>query len=125
MAEGILKQKYPEKRVESAGLNALVGHPADEKAIWVMKDIMLDISAHRAKQLSERSIQEFDLVFCMSQEQVRRIEKKWGISRGKVFRLGHWLSADVQDPYRLSLDEFVNVRNLIENSLHAWSTKIA
>lgn len=52
MAEGLLKRALPEANVASAGLGALVGQPADPYAVALMSGLGLDISGHRARQLS-------------------------------------------------------------------------
>jgi len=49
MAEYFLKQQYPHLKIESAGLAAMVGRQADEKAIACMQhlDIVLVMVNHR------------------------------------------------------------------------------
>ena len=45
-------------------------------------------------------IKKADLVLVMSKNQSQHIEQKWPFAKGKVFRLGHWQSQNVPDPYQ-------------------------
>src|SRR3546814_2115764 len=53
LAEALLKQHFPDKTVHSAGLAALVGHPADSTAQDIAHQHGLDLSAHRAQQITQ------------------------------------------------------------------------
>ena len=44
MAEALLKQRFPEKNIDSAGVGALVGHGADDAAIKVMQEERSEIA---------------------------------------------------------------------------------
>ena len=52
MAQGLLEHALPQAQVRSAGLGALVGMPADAAAVRLMQERGIDISAHRATQIS-------------------------------------------------------------------------
>lgn len=106
MAEVLGAAAFPAVRVESAGLGALVGHAADPLAVELVKERGLDLSGHRARQLSSQMIREFELILVMESWQVRDIEKQAPHARGKVFRLGHWRQFDIPDPYRQPRDAF-------------------
>ena len=51
-AEAMLAREFPEKKIWSAGLSALVGDPADPLATEVAAEPGLDLSAHRAQQVT-------------------------------------------------------------------------
>ncbi len=122
MGEAFFKQALADKgyTIDSAGIIGLVNHPADDKAIKVMADIGIDISEHRGKRLNEKLIAEFDLVLVMTQRQVAEMGRQWPFSKGRVFRIGHWLDIDVADPYRLDEAVFVEARNNIQESVAEW-----
>lgn len=124
MGEAFFKQLYPNKKVQSAGLGALVGYPADEHAQSVMKEIDIDISCHVAQQMTEELAKEFDLILCMSEEQERWIKRNWGFTRGKVYRLGHWMNAEIADPYKHPRHIFVKSRDLIQEAVATWRKRI-
>lgn len=124
MGEGLLKAHLPHKKVHSAGLIAMVNHPADPLAIACMDEIGVDISAHRARQITQAMVKQADLVLVMSTEQVRSIEQQWPFAKGKTFRIGHWNNASVPDPYRHPKEAFEHARALLVDGVSAWLKRI-
>lgn len=62
-AERLLKHYQPELTVESAGLGALVGKAADERATSVARDHNLSLDGHIARQVTGRMCREYDLIW--------------------------------------------------------------
>ena len=120
MAEALFQQAFPEKNISSAGLEGLVGEPADLHAIECMNEVGIDISSHIARRLDAEMLTRADLVLAMTSQQVRAIEERWGFTKGKVFRLCHWSDQGVADPYQKGKSEFVDAKNLIENGVRDW-----
>ena len=60
-----LKNKGIEAVVESAGLIAKVGFPANEKATICMKERGLDIANHKSRSVSDLDLPTYDNVFCI------------------------------------------------------------
>lgn len=125
MAAAMLKQQQPTLTIASAGLNALVGEPADTHAIAVMDEVNIDVRAHRAQQLTDNLMQQFDLVLCMSKEQASWIKQHWPMHRGKVYRLGHWINQDIKDPYQAPIEVFTQVRDLIHQATDSWHDELS
>ncbi|MEG1235339.1 MAG: low molecular weight protein-tyrosine-phosphatase [Acinetobacter sp.] len=100
MAEYFLKLENPQLKVDSAGLSAMVGYAADDKAIQCMDQFNIDMRPHIAKQINASLIKAADLILVMSNNQAQHIEKQWPFAKGKVFRLGHWKNHNVADPYQ-------------------------
>jgi protein-tyrosine phosphatase len=100
LLERRLSERAPAPTVTSAGIAALVGRPADPIAIALLAERGLDLSAHRARQLTEELVMDADLVVAMTRGQVRSIEAMAPRARGRVHRLGRWGDFDVPDPYR-------------------------
>ncbi len=78
MAEGLLKKWLKDNgcgdvRVASAGIATIPGMMASSNAIDVMKREHVDISSHRAQAVSERLINEYDLILCMEPVHVATI----------------------------------------------------
>lgn len=122
MAEALLKHQLKEAGrngvvVESAGIAALVGKPADEMAQALMRERGIDLSAHRARQLDSTLVRSFDLILVMERGHQRQIEASFPSARGKVFRIGHWKNFDVPDPYRQPREAFERSLALIESGL--------
>ena len=125
MAEALLKQRYPDKAIDSAGVGALVGHPADPAALEIMTERQLDITNHMAKQIDEKLAKKADIIFTMSDGQTKWIEERWPYCRGKTFKLGHWMNKDIADPYKHEMSAFETAYQDIVESLEQWANKIS
>ena len=88
MAEGLLQRAFPGRTVHSAGIGAMIGHPADPFSLQIMQELGIDISAHRARSLNTAMVSAADIILTMDLEQKRFIEQRYASARGKVFRLG-------------------------------------
>ena len=88
MAEGLIRQAVPGVQISSAGLSALVGHGADPIAVQIMSGIGVDISAHRARMLTDAIARDADLILVMDELQKQQLSAQYPYARGKVFRLG-------------------------------------
>ena len=124
MAEYFLKQQYPHLQIESAGIAGVVGHAADEKASLCMQRFEIDMSAHIAKKLNAELIKKADLVLVMSQNQQKHIEQTWPFAKGKTFRLGHWQSKNIADPYQRDQTFFDDTCQLIQDCIADWKKYI-
>ncbi len=124
MAEYFLKQQYPHLQIESAGIAGVVGHAADEKASLCMQRFEIDMSAHIAKKLNTELIKKADLVLVMSQNQQKHIEQTWPFAKGKTFRLGHWQSKNIADPYQHDQTFFDDTCQLIQDCIADWKKYI-
>ena len=125
MAEALLKKRYPDKAIDSAGVGALVGHPADPAALEIMTAQQLDITKHVAKQIDENLAKKADLIFTMSDSQTKWIEERWPFCRGKTFKLGHWQDKDIADPYKHDMSAFKTAYQDIVDGLEQWAGKIS
>ena len=125
MAEALLKQRYPDKAIDSAGVGALVGHPADPAALEIMTERQLDITNHMAKQIDEKLAKKADIIFTMSNGQTKWIEERWPFCRGKTFKLGHWMNKDIADPYKHDMSAFETAYQDIVESLEQWADKVS
>ena len=129
MAEGLLKHHLAQSAqtnhlLTSAGLNALVGHKADEKACHVLIQKGIDISSHRACQLNSVMVRKADLILVMETSHKKAIEDNEPGARGKVFRLGEWGKFEIADPYQKDLSIFEDSALLIEQGINQWLTKL-
>lgn len=124
MAEALLKQRFPEKNIDSAGVGALVGHSADPAAIKIMEEQNIDITTHVAKQIDKNLVHKADLIFTMSESQNKWIEERWPFCRGKTFKLGHWSDKDIADPYRHEMNAFQTAYKDIVHGIEEWQDKL-
>ncbi|AMW77510.1 protein tyrosine phosphatase [Acinetobacter sp. TGL-Y2] len=124
MAEYLVKKQHPKLTIDSAGLSAMVGHTADDKAIACMDTLDIDMRSHIAKQISAELIKKADLVLVMSSNQQKHIEQKWPFAKGKVFRLGHWQGQNVPDPYKHDQAFFEETCRNIQSYVADWQSHI-
>jgi protein-tyrosine phosphatase len=132
MAEGLFKEYLKELKNEnaftittsSAGLHALVDYPPAYEAQETMLNIGIDISHHRARQLSNEMILSSDLVLVMDKLQKREIERMSPIAYGKVHLIGKWSDFEVPDPYNQSLRDFRYCLELLERGWQDWKSRL-
>lgn len=125
IAEALLKEQYPQKKIDSAGLSAVVGNPVDPNSQAVMEPYNIDMSHHIAKQVDEKLVMRADIIFTMSDGQTKWIEERWPYCRGKTFKIGHWIDKEVSDPYQHDISLFEIARQDIVDSLKLWTDKIS
>ncbi len=101
MAEALLRMKTKEHTVSSAGLFALSPSPASEHAASVMQSYGIDISAHRARQLTDKMVEEADLILTMTQGHKAVLLTIFPNAASKTFTLPEYAgkSGDVEDPF--------------------------
>ena len=114
MAEGLLKEKFPEKIISSAGLRGMTDWTADPSSVRIMQKHGMDISSHRARNLTRQMIEEADLILTMEAQQTQLVESRFPEARGKVIRLGEYGGYDIADPFNRSLEFFMKTYELIE-----------
>lgn len=124
MAEALLAHALPKAQVQSAGLGALIGKPADDTAMQLMRERGLDLGAHRAQQITRPMCLKSDIVLVMEREQRQRLQLLYPEVCGRVFRLGDHASVDVPDPYRQPVKAFRTALSLIEEGVGHWVQRI-
>lgn len=108
MAAGLLASRLPESlcttiHVHSAGTHALQGYPAAEHAIETMARIGIDISSHRARQLTLEMVRKASLILTMETAHLRYVQTLVNVPPEKL-RL--WLSFDPQTGIRHVTDPY-------------------
>jgi len=127
MAEALLRRELREQiefTVESAGLGALVGHPASEHSVDLMAEMGEDITMHRARQIHPDMVRDADLVLVMETGHKRAIDDADPTARGKVHRLGEWQGIDIDDPYRRPREAFADALEDIKIGVASWVERI-
>ena len=120
--ERLLKSYIPNKRIDSAGIGALVGQAADEMAQHVASTHSLSLEGHVAKQLTKEMCREFSLILVMEKGHIDAVCRLAPEVRGKTMLFAHWLNQqDVPDPYRKSQESFEFVYKLLAESDQKWS----
>jgi protein-tyrosine phosphatase len=128
MAECLLKQAFSVREsaveIRSAGLGAVVGHPADEHVLLLMRRRGLDLSEHRAVQVNREMLRWAQLVLIMEESHRAHLRNLDPTVSGKVMLLGHWTGCEVSDPYQRTLDVFEQTEGLIDSAVDSWMERL-
>jgi len=98
--------------VRSAGTHVYFhGAPAERSAVQAVRELGLDLSAHRTRQMDASLADWADLILGMEDWHCRQIERSFPAARGKTFSFGGYArgragGADVDDPYGGSMRVF-------------------
>jgi RpiB/LacA/LacB family sugar-phosphate isomerase len=126
MAEGLFRQATgggEEFRVLSAGLGALDGQPPTPHAVAAMRELGVDISAHRSRMLTADLAGEADYIFCMTRSHVDTIALLYPSAEEKTFVLREFEDAlkpfekDISDPMGSVYEVYVRCRNQIKQGV--------
>jgi protein-tyrosine phosphatase len=124
MAEGLFRKVTSEAgmdiKVHSAGIGALVDHPADPFAIELMNEMGIDITDHRARQISPEIIADSELILVMEGWQQQKVEQKYPFTKGRVFTIGKWSNISVDDPYKKPREAFEEALDGIRKGVVDW-----
>ncbi|MDH0364483.1 low molecular weight protein-tyrosine-phosphatase [Comamonas aquatica] len=127
IAEALLRQKLPAKTIESAGLAALVGEPADPESVAVAADHGFDLSAHRAQQVTGWMCAHADLVLVMESSHQQALQRLYPTAYGKIRRLGELpqqRTFEIVDPYRKPRAAFKAAYAAISQGVDEWVRRI-
>ena len=103
-----------ELRIASAGIGDWhVGSPPDERAQRHAKGRGYDLSALRARQVTKRDFDEFDLILAMDRGHLRALERMAPREQRHKVRL-FVAGQDVPDPYYGGPEGFERVLDLVE-----------
>lgn len=120
MAAALMNKLAKENKIEveaaSAGIFAEQGSGASENAIEAMKSFEIDLTKHKAVQLTEKMIEEADIVLTMTAGQKMMIE---GYAPEKIFSIYEFLECDgeISDPYGGDLEEYMDTAEEIYEAL--------
>ena len=125
MGEGLLQAKIPELNVSSAGIFAMVDHPAAPHSVNLMAERNIDISAHLARQIDEEIVLNADLILTMEQRHNKKIQSMFFGTTGKVHLIGKWLDEyEIADPVGKDERAFRIAMENIDRGLDRWADQI-
>ncbi len=124
LAQALLARELPAHTVWSAGLGALVGEPADPLSVQVASAHGLDLSAHRAQQVTGWMCQQAELILVMEQAHKTQLEQQFPTVRGRVFTLGQYGQFEIADPYQQPLEAFDTAYAAIAQGVAHWVPRI-
>ena len=97
---------YQNVQVEvlSAGLYTHDGIPATAEAIEAMHKEGIDLSAHKARVISDNLVKQSDLILTMTETHCSHLRNKYPEQRALIFTLSEYAGIgiqDIDDPYGL------------------------
>ena len=137
LARAVIDREYPETRerfdFSSAGVAALEGNVPAREAVEVMMERGIDISGHRARNVTRSILEASDLVLTMEEAQRERVEEMTGGVAPPVFLLlelgeagteerdGLWAQDasryEVPDPIGMPEEEYRYVSAIMEGPI--------
>ncbi|WP_127105138.1 low molecular weight protein-tyrosine-phosphatase [Pararhodobacter zhoushanensis] len=112
--------------VTSAGLHAVVGHPADTETFAVAAKRGVSLDGHQARRFTNDMGRDHDLILVMEPAHRIEIARTSPALSGKVFLFDQWSGAKgIADPYRRSKDFHEAVFLLIHDGAQDWAAKLA
>lgn len=125
IAERMLRRALPGKKIDSAGVGALVGHAADGSATEVSEKHQLSLADHSAQQFTGTLGRQYDLILVMEKNHIEQVTAIAPEARGKTMLVGHWLEGvEIPDPYRKSMESFEYVYRLLDQACNGWVRKL-
>lgn len=109
--------------ISSCGTYANTGESSTINAIEAMKEYNVDLNKHRAKNVEDIDIENYDLVLCLTLSHKMSVLGLYPKLRGKVFTLKEFVYPDdmyknIDDPWGLSLNVYNECANEIVNALN-------
>lgn len=125
VAEALLRSKLQDAgladwTVASAGTWAAEGHPAAPFSTALMEEQGLNIQAHRSQPVTDRLMQQADLLLCLETDHVRALRRAYPSHQDKIYTLRQMVDkrGSVRDPYGGSRRQYermaAEVADLIE-----------
>ena len=124
--EADLQNKY---LISSCGTYANTGESSTINAIETMKRFNVDLNMHRATNIDDIDIENYDLILCLTVSHKTTVLSLYPKLRGKVYTLREYVYPNdsyknIDDPWGLSLnvynecaDEIVEALNILFNKL--------
>lgn len=125
VGEHLLRQMVSGLNVESVGLGAMVGQPADALAAEVAAANRVSLEGHVARQFTQELGGAHELLLVMEPSQKRAIARLAPHLSGRTLLFDQWTGMQgIADPYRRSRDFHEGVFQLIRAASVAWAERL-
>ncbi len=126
VGERLLRQALPDREVSSAGINALVGKPADKTASAVAAAHDLSLHGHVARQFTPAMGAAHDLILVMEPGHKREITRMAPQLAGRVMLFDKWTGdTGIADPYLRSAEFHEKTFAALSDAAVAWAKRLA
>lgn len=116
-----MRASLPAKKIDSAGLGALVGEGANPMAAEVAAEHGVLLDGHIAQAFSSSLAMQYDLILVMEKSHLERIKKSYPEVSGKTMLFGHWQNQlEIGDPYKKSREMYQLVYTQLAQSTARW-----
>lgn len=97
--------------IDSCGIYATTGDRSTNNAIMVMKKYNVSLEKHRATNIYDVNIEQYDIIICMTLQHKQAIMYAFPSVKEKVFTLKEYVDnnapdIDTKDPWGYGLDEY-------------------
>ena len=127
MAAGIFDKLAVENeldvRIESAGLFAHEGDPATPEAVEAVEKYDVDLSGHRAKQLTQELIDKSDLIITMTEAHKLVLQESAKEKTVTVCELAG-IDGEIEDPFGGDLEDYIKTADKLYIALSQIADKI-
>lgn len=103
----------PEIQAESAGLAAFEGEPTSANAQAALREIGIDLSAHRARRITPGLLQGCDAVYALSPSHLDALLRAFPARKEEI----HLLGDGIPDPFGGDLTVYRRCRDAIAKAL--------
>lgn len=127
MAEELLRVQLngSGRTVYSAGVEAVVGAPADVTAQLVMRERGFNIESHRARQAILPLLVKSDLILTLDESHTVWLAQRYPQLSGRVHKLLRWRGgADVADPYLMGRAAFERAYDMTQRGVADWLARL-
>jgi protein-tyrosine-phosphatase len=129
MAEGLARRfgqvRTQHYEIRSASVLGLKGHPAEPKAVKVMKEIGVDISEHRATPLSNEIAMWADWILVMEMNHAAKVREIAPERSEQVLLLGTFGgTVEIPDPLGGWTGRFRKSRNQIDDCVQRFCDQL-
>jgi len=121
IGEMLLRQYCPRIQTGSAGIAALEGHELYPIAREVALENQIQVSQHRARQLTDSLCRTYDLLLVMEKKHLELVSRIAPQARGKTLLFGHWQGLDIPDPYMKDRVFFQKVHQMLDRAAADWA----
>lgn len=117
MAEGyakkIIKEKKLDIKVSSSGIFAMSGEHASYNSISIMKEYNVDILLHKASTIQDQNLNNFDYIFCATENHKNYLLNNYENLENKVFTMKEFAEKDnnqtdldIKDPWGHDMNSY-------------------
>ncbi len=127
MAAALMNEEAIKKnldvRIESAGIMANEGECASGGAVEVMHDYGIDLTEHKAKQITEELLKQCDLILTMTENHKKALEQ---YAPGKVYTLAEYagVKCDIADPFGGDISDYRRAAGQISELVEKAAEKL-